>query len=33
MNRLNAGCLDIDIDEMVAVLDVRIAEAAAEEEI
>ena len=33
MNRLNKECLDTDIDGMIGVLDVRIAEAAAEEEI
>ena len=33
MNRLNAECLDTDIDEMITVLDVRIAEAEAKEEV
>ena len=31
MNRLNTECLDADIDEMIDVLDVRIAEKEAEE--
>lgn len=31
MNRLNTECLDADIDEMITVLDVRIAEKEAEE--
>lgn len=33
MNRLNAECSDADIDGMIGALDVRIAEAAAGEEI
>ena len=32
MNRLNVECLDTDIDEMITVLDIRIAEAEAEAE-
>lgn len=31
MNRLNTECLDADIDEIITVLDVRIAEKEAEE--